>query len=761
MGRQLRLNPISCVKVISPAAVRSRIARLMLGEPASDSRLGSITLHSHQMSAVERLQTAIDQFNGALLCDDVGMGKTYVAIAIARRFSRRLVVAPAALASMWQNALAATGIDAAFVTFEALSRADARARHDKVESGAGFDLVIIDEAHHVRNARTNRYFALESLARGARVLLLSATPIHNRRQDLAALLSLFLGSRAHSLTSAELALCVVRREQKQLEKGLRIPTVLPTEYHELPDDPALVEQLMDLPPPVPVRDGGVATALIGRSFVHQLSSSEAALTEALKRRIARAAALCASLEAGTYPTARELETWIYGEGALQLGFAELLSAPIAEHEELLASVRVHLDALERIRVQSSAASTTDAARAQIISAVRNLNTGGRIVAFAQYAETISMLFRRLVRSGKVAMLTSHGARVAGGSLTRSEAIGRFAPRATGKHEPSAADAIDLLFTTDLLSEGVNLQDANMVVHLDIPWTVARMEQRVGRVARLGSLHAEVIVHALRPPRSADQVLHSESIVERKWRLAKESVGTSASRPMPEPFANTGASDSDSDTESTPGKTERLRAILGNWITDHTDRCSKAETSSQTIVVATAEAIESGFVAAVSMHDAPQLLVGSSDRVSTDVDSQIDVCANAGLVEAPTDQHQIERTFEMISDWFTAQLALAAAGLGASAALNRKEITRRIDACIDSAPPHLRTSRLAIAAQARTVATTPQGSAIEQDLGALLESELPPEEWLRTIASLQTKAGRSNTASTDPPRIHAILLLRRT
>src|SRR5207253_5549494 len=162
--------------------------------------------------------------NGALLCDDVGMGKTYVAIAIARRFSRRLVVAPAALASMWQNALAATGIDAAFVTFEALSRADARARHDKLERGAGFDLVIIDEAHHVRNPRTNRYFALESLARGARVLLLSATPIHNRRRDLAALLSLFLGSRAHSLTTAELALCVVRRGQKQLEKGLRIPT---------------------------------------------------------------------------------------------------------------------------------------------------------------------------------------------------------------------------------------------------------------------------------------------------------------------------------------------------------------------------------------------------------------------------------------------------------------------------------------------------------------------------------------------------------
>ena len=46
----------------------------------------------------------------------------------------------------------------------------------------------------------------------------------------------------------------------------------------------------------------------------------------------------------------------------------------------------------------------------------------------------------------------------------------------------------LLLTTDLASEGVNLQDASVVVHLDLPWTAARLEQRVGRVARLASAH---------------------------------------------------------------------------------------------------------------------------------------------------------------------------------------------------------------------------------------------------------------------------------
>src|SRR6185436_5013125 len=126
------------------------------------------------------------------------------------------------------------------------------------------------------------------------------------------------------------------------------------------------------------------------------------------------------------------------------------------------------------------------------------------------------------------------------------------------------EEIELLLTTDLLSEGVNLQDANVVVHLDIPWTVARMEQRVGRVARLGSPHPEVIVHALRPPRSAAAVLSIESIVQRKWRGAKREIGTSA--PSPKGLSPAGvAGASDKSLESVPGKAERLRAVLENWM----------------------------------------------------------------------------------------------------------------------------------------------------------------------------------------------------
>jgi hypothetical protein len=173
------------------------------------------------------------------------------------------------------------------------------------------------------------------------------------------------------MTSAELALCVVRREQDQLQETLSIPAVLSPVHHQLSDDRRVVEALMNLPPPLPVMDGGLGGVLIGRGLVHQWASSEAALREAVKRRIARAIAMCASLEAGAYPSERELETWTYSDGALQLGFAELLSTFAANHADLLVVVRRHLDALQAFRARFASANALDAERAQITAGIRS------------------------------------------------------------------------------------------------------------------------------------------------------------------------------------------------------------------------------------------------------------------------------------------------------------------------------------------------------------------------------------------------------
>jgi helicase-like protein/SNF2 domain-containing protein len=687
------------------------------------------------------------------------MGKTYVATAVAQQFPRCLVVVPAALLPMWRDALVATHRLAEIVTFEALSRADmddSRERRAAKGTRERYDLVIVDEAHHVRSRTTNRYFALASLVRGARVLLLTATPIHNRRSDLVTLLSLFLGSRACTMTTAELGLCIVRREHVQLNGGSSIPKVAPMVHHQIADNQRVVDELMNLPPPLPVRDGGLAGVLIGRGLVHQWASSEAALHEAIRRRIARAMALRASLEAGTYPSARDLESWVYGEGTLQLGFPELLPVSCGDNAPFLAAVDAHLEALQEFLTWLRPLTALDARRAAIIAEIRNIHRGAKIVAFAQYSETVSMLFRRLAAAGRVAMLTSHGARVAGGALTRGEAIARFAPRASRSVPPGPAEVIDLLLTTDLLSEGVNLQDAEVVVHLDVPWTVARMEQRVGRVARMGSNHSRVHVHVLHPPRSAVRVLDTEMIVQRKWNIARASVGTSAPNPSSSQVTKEGAASGDSFGQSAPAKIERLRAILQSWITP--DGAESDDT-----IFAAVRASTAGFLAAIVTCGQPQLIVEVDGEVTGDIDAQLNACLNADNDELPASLVDAERAVRAIESWCARDRASAVAGVGGSNAAPRKQIISRIDLAIQTAPPHLRSARSTTVARARRVATAQQCAAVEQELASLSHSDLPTDEWLEAVAALDSNRAepRRATSSTLALRIRALLLTHAT
>ena len=725
----------------------------MLGEDQTCARLGEITLKPHQQVAVGRAEAALEEFGGALLCDDVGLGKTFVATAIARRYSHSLIVAPAALASMWRQALLTTATVADFISMERLSRAGSID-----DSHLTHDLLIVDEAHHARNPATKRYQRLAALARDARVVLLTATPIHNRVDEMLALLSLFLGSRASALTASELGRCVVRREHGDFTTEVVIPTVTPAVHWQVSDDPAVVEELMDLPTPLPVRDGGLGGALIGRGLVHQWASSEAALHEAIRRRIARAAALGASLEAGTYPTARELETWTYGDGALQLGFPELLSSPAEDATSLLDCVRAHSDALQAFRAVHGSDHALDSERAAIVLEIRDAHRDARIVAFAQYAETVSALFSRLSTGGGVAMLTARGGVVAGGRLTRDETLARFAPRALRVEAPPRAKRIDVLLSTDLLSEGVNLQDANVVVHLDVPWTAARMAQRVGRVARLGSMHPQVHVHILRPPGSAATLLGSELIVRKKWRTAKGAVGSSASAPFSD-ARNTEAPAAA--VESVPMKTERLRRILERWRHSEPFQDRSAAAEPPGAFVASVRATCSGFIAAVTVGEKPVFLASTSSRVSTDLDCQIAACLLCEGDDLETDPEDYQRTVYRIHRWSEHEIAAASAGVGGSRSRARKRLLTRIDAAIERAPPHVRISRSRIAARARKIATAEHGAAIEADLDLLAHSTLPDHDWLTAVAGLGSNHTKQRDSHPATLTIHAVLLLRET
>src|SRR5438128_3209604 len=199
-------EPLACLlrarAEAPPALVAAASARALLDLARLAARQAAWRrwLAPHQVPAAERLVAIMRRYGGALLADAVGLGKSYVARAVALALGEPFaLVVPAVLAPQWRALLAAHDAEAAIVTHESLSRSPSTTLHRPARSC----LFIVDEAHRFRNPATNRYRALARLIVGARVLLVTATPVHNRIADLFNLFHLFL--RDHDLAALGIA----------------------------------------------------------------------------------------------------------------------------------------------------------------------------------------------------------------------------------------------------------------------------------------------------------------------------------------------------------------------------------------------------------------------------------------------------------------------------------------------------------------------------------------------------------------------------
>src|SRR5207248_2176559 len=139
---------------------------------------------------------------------------------------------------------------------------------------------------------------------------------------------------------------------------------------------------------------------------------------------------------------------------------------------------------------------------------------GKTIVFVQPRASVRHLFRRLHRHRVAAVMGDRGW-FGTERASRAAVLRAFAPLAQGGPGPTAALETDVLLATDMLSEGLNLQDAVRVIHYDVPWSPARLAQRVGRIDRAGSPHAYIETMTFLPPPSLADAL----AIERRW-LAK-------------------------------------------------------------------------------------------------------------------------------------------------------------------------------------------------------------------------------------------------
>jgi hypothetical protein len=348
--------------------------------------------------------------------------------------------------------------------------------------------VIIDEAHHLRTLNTRRRTRVVDICASARVLLLSATPIHNSIGELHTLAALFhapdtkrgvRGIRRCITLRRTVAECAVIN---QGSGGVRqIPPIAARGVLQRTSTDSLIgDALLALPALNTQDDEGHALLRIG--LVHAWRSSVAALERRLQRRIAVTIAIEHACDAGVAPTALLRRAFRADYGAVQLAMPLLLSGEsgvVDAHalDALRISARTQRGALEQ--VLHTLCDEHDQWRAVALRRLARWSAAP-LVAFTQFAATAERLYYALRREPGIALLTGSRAQIASGRLSRAAVLERL----LDERYRTRRDAVRLLITTDVLSEGLSLSGVGTVIHLDQPWTAARLEQRVGRAARI-------------------------------------------------------------------------------------------------------------------------------------------------------------------------------------------------------------------------------------------------------------------------------------
>lgn len=558
-----------------PDRAAAGIARLLLAEPgtAAGAVRRTFPLAEFQEEAVRRARAIMGRRGGVIVADEVGLGKTYVGVALIeealREGERVALVVPASVRPAWTRLIrrlrTGPGGDLYVTSHTRLSRGT----HD-ADRLSGATLVVVDEAHAFRNPGTRRYRALAARRPGSRLLLLSATPVNNSVKDLYHLIRQFAADdgfldvgvaslrgafiepdRSDGLEGAARVApeVVVRRTRAEVREpsgrrgrsrphgraatardeapaaaapALRFPRRAATRVigYDDPRVPELVAGIAGLelvPYALPARGprpaghpaaAGGTEALLRLGLLKRLESGGAALGGSLRRLRAFLLLVIDAAERGFVltPADRPGAAAAGDRDSVQLLLQEVALAPAhpgVDLGALAASARRDADAIARmLRRLRQGDPKLDALVAWAAARPR----GQKAVIFTEFRDTAAALWRALLPLGGVGRVDGGGAWLGARRGGRRAVVERFAPVSSGCAEPPARERVDLLVATDVLSEGLNLQDACVVVSYDLPWNPVRLLQRVGRIDRLGSVHDFIRPILFVPDSGLDDVL---------------------------------------------------------------------------------------------------------------------------------------------------------------------------------------------------------------------------------------------------------------
>ncbi len=519
-----------------------------LSDPFAAVDTSNIEPYPHQIDAVYNRFLTQKPLR-FLLADDPGAGKTIMSGLLIRELmlrgdvARCLIVAPGSLVEQWQDELYEKfGLEFDLMSRHAveasrsgnpfldknllIARVDQLARAEDLKAKLAvtdWDLVIVDEAHKMsahqygNELRKTRRFMLGELLRDRtrHLLLLSATPHNGKNEDFLAFMSLidpdrFAGRLRNNDEMPDVS-DVMRRLVKENLRTFEGKRLFPKRYaYSLNFELSPLERQLYEAVTAYVRDGmnraarmeeegdkrqGIIVGFALAGLQRRLASSPAAIYHSLRRRRERLAKQAEQL--------RELAASGDTVPATQLPkglkFTDLEGFDYDDYDE------EELEELEDFGIDAAAAAATaDELEAEVSelgallgiadqvrqngedtkwNELRNLlrsddfKTGEgprKLIVFSEHKDTLSYVAERV--AGELgrpeAVVTVHG------GVKRHD---RKAIQDRFRVDPT----VQVLVATDAAGEGVNLQVANMMVNYDLPWNPNRIEQRFGRIHRIG------------------------------------------------------------------------------------------------------------------------------------------------------------------------------------------------------------------------------------------------------------------------------------
>ena len=404
---------------------------------------------------VETVKKVLKQFHGrVLLCDEVGLGKTIEAGMLIKEYLMRgmiknvLILAPASLVSQWKEEMLSKFHIEFLTTDDVEFQADSRgfwknrfiiASINTAKSSKNtpavieqfYDLVVVDEAHHLRNRRTLSWKLVNRIKKKF-IFLLSATPVQNNLIELFNLITLLKPGqfKTEKLFKQE----YVKRGNQKV--------------------PANKEKLRELLRDVMIRN------------------TRSAIDLKLPKRFATTIRV--------EPT--DIERKVYGiisgylrrddlkKPVINLLLKEAGSSPFALKKSLMKIIPSDKGGQGGLKdIIDALNDTGDISKGKALLEILMKNPREKKIIFTQYIKTMDYITDLLARE-RIPYVTFSGSM---NVKQKDAAIARF------------RDDMPVLVSTESGGEGRNMQFCNTIINFDLPWNPMKIEQRIGRLHRIG------------------------------------------------------------------------------------------------------------------------------------------------------------------------------------------------------------------------------------------------------------------------------------